>query len=220
MHRRRLLAALAASALAPGLASAAPPRVTLGEGFWLLADYLALPPERRDLFHLAYLARRSAVPAPDAQAVMVAADGTRTPFVFAADGLVTNLPTLDQLKSKAKFETVGPAFSIALEMRASIVAADRYDIAALTLALTQVNAAVAKFAYGEAVGRLTAVYFPDAGMGHATFADGHVAPLPVFTFPGLGPVPYLEPRKLAGAQAVQLDKPPSRILLAGPPRRP
>ena len=218
MHRRRLLAALAASALVPGLASAAPQRVPLADAFLLLADYLALPPGRRDRFHPAYLARRGPKPAPNAQAAIVAADGTRTPFIFAADGLVTNLPSLEQLKSRATFETVGPAFGFALEMRASIVPADRYDIAALTPCLDQVNAAVAKFADGDAVGRLTAIYFPDAGMGHATFADGHAQPLPVFTFPGLGPVPYLEPRKLAGAQAVQLDRPPSRILLAGPPR--
>jgi hypothetical protein len=221
MHRRRLLtsaAALAATGLAPPLARAAPQRVALADAFLLLDSYLALPPAQRDRFHIAYLARRGAKPAPDAQAAIVAADGTRTPLVFAADGLVTNLPTLEELKSQAKFETVGPAFGFALEMRASVEPADRYDLAALSEALAQVNAAVAKFAQGAAVGKLTYVYFPDAGAGRVIFADGHAAPLAVFTFPSLGPVPYLEPRKAAGGQAVVLDKPPTRVMLAGAPR--
>jgi hypothetical protein len=218
MHRRSVLTALGAAALAPGVASAAGPhRVALSDAFLLLDSYLGLPPAERNAFYLAYLARRDGKPAPDAQAAIIAADGTRTPLVLGPDGLVTNLPTLDQLKSKAMFETAGPPFKFGLEMRATMAPATQVTIAALFQVLVQVNAAIDKFSEGAAVGKLTVAYFPDAGAGRTLFPDGHTIPLSVSTFPGLGPIPYVEPRKVMAAQAVTLDAAPSRILLGGPP---
>jgi hypothetical protein len=218
MHRRSVLAALGAAAFAPTLAHAAGPhRVALSDAFLLLDSYLALPPAERSGFYIAYLARRDGKPAPDVQAAIIAADGTRIPLVLGPDGLVTNLPTLDQLKSKAQFETQGAPFKFGLELRAQMPASTHVDIAALFGVLTQVNAAISKFAEGEAIGKLTVAYFPDAGAGRTVFPDGHTTALPVSNFPNLGAIPYVEPRKVMAAQSVMLDAAPSRIMLGGPP---
>jgi hypothetical protein len=220
MDRRKLLAALAASTLVPALATplawAGTTRVPLADAFLLLEDYLKLPAAKRDRFHLAYLARRGPKPAPDAQAAIVTPDGVRTPLVFSADGELTSLPTLDQLKSKAMFVADGPPFKFALEMRASEAPAAQLEVADLTQTLAQINAAVTTFSEGDDSNRLTTAYFPDAGAGHAVLAAGHNAPLAAFDFPSLGKVLYLDLRRPA-ATSVQLERPPSRVMFAGPP---
>jgi hypothetical protein len=216
MNRRRLLAALAVSPLGPALAHAGPSRTPLADAFLLLEDYLKLAAAKRDLFHFAYLARHKDKPAPDAKATYVLADGTRTPVAFAADGEVTNLPTLDQLKSKATFETDGPPLDFALEMRVSTALAARFQADVLVRALAQANAAVAVFTEGQGA-RLTHAYFPDGGAGRAVYADGHTAALLAFNFPSLGPILYLDLSHANGLAAVEVDHAPSRVMLAGPP---
>jgi hypothetical protein len=214
-----MLASLMAAALAPGLARAATHRYPLADAFLLLDQYLALPPGQRSRFYLAYRAVRDAHAAPDAQAAIVAPGGTRTPVAFDADGFVTNIPTLAQLKSRAVFETEGAPFKIGLEVRAQMPAADRFEAADLALTLAQVNAAVVVFSDGQPAARLTTSYFPGAGGGAAVFADGRSAPLPIFDFPGLGPIPYFDATRFAGATRVALAKAPSRVLFGGPPHK-
>jgi hypothetical protein len=221
MHRRLLLASLTAAVLAPCLACAAT-RYPLTDAFVLLDLYLALPPDRRSRFYLAYRAIRDTHPAPDAKASFVEPGGARTPVAIDADGFVTNPPNLAQLKSRAMFEVEGAPFKIGLEMRARMAPASQVDAAELALTLVQVNAAVLEFSGGptSGAGRLTTAYFPDSGGGDALLADGRAPPLPVFDFPGLGPIPYFEAAKYPGAKAVRLAKPASRILFGGPPRKP
>src|SRR5581483_11056084 len=79
LHRRALTAALAAALAAPALAGASRAvagvtRVELADAFLLLRDYLALKPEQRDRFHLAYRAVRRGKPAPDVKAQIIHRD--------------------------------------------------------------------------------------------------------------------------------------------------
>jgi hypothetical protein len=219
MRRRHLLASLGAAALWPALARAAVQRVPLSEAFLMLDSYLALPATERDRFSFAYRVMRNNKPAPGAQAVFVDPAGARTPVVLSADGTVETLPTLAQIKSKAVFEIDGADYQFVLEPLAAIAPATRIGVPDLTASLAQLNAAIGKFADGADVAQLTAAYFPDAGAGAAILAGGGAKPLAVFNFQALGPTPYFEPRKAPGALALTFDKPPSRIVLAGPPGR-
>lgn len=227
LHRRALTGAIAAALAVPALAVGFPAlagvtRIGLADAFLLLEDYLALKPAQRDRFQLAYRAVRNGKPAPDVKARILHRDHSETPLALDADGWVTELPTLDQLKRRETFEVDGPAFDMALELRATLASADRLAVAELTATLAQVNAAMLIFSGGDqgAVGRgLSCVYFPDAGTGRAILEGGAEWPLPVFDFKLIGPTPYLELRAQPKAIAVALAKAPSRIVMAGPPRR-
>jgi hypothetical protein len=221
MHRRRLLTALAGLAglaLAPATGRAAARRIPLADVFPMLDQYLALPPAARDRFSIAYLAFRDKKPAPDARAAVIGADAARRPLVADAAGALGPLPTLAELKGKTWFEFDGAPFQFSLELRAALAPSSRIAVADLTAALTQVNAAIARFADGETVARLTAIYFPDAGDGAAALASGATQPLQVFTFQTLGRTAYFEPGKAPTATAVTLARAPSRIILAGRPK--
>jgi hypothetical protein len=50
-------------------------------------------------------------------------------------------------------------------------------------------------------------------------ADGRVVPLPIFSAPVIGVVPYIEPGALAGARTVILARAPTRIVLGGHPKQ-
>ena len=226
MQRRALIAGIAAAIAAPALATPPPARagvtrIGLADAFLLLDAYLALKPIERDRFFLAYRAVRAGKPAPDANARIVHRDHTSTPVTVDAAGWVTELPTLDQLKRRETFEVDGPAFDMALELRATLAPAARLPVSELAAAVAQVNAALLTFADGDssAVGQLTCIFFPDAGAGRAILADGGERPLPSFDFKLIGPTPYFEPRAMQQASAVALDKSPSRILVAGRPPR-
>ena len=218
MRRRDLIAALGV-ALWPGLGRAGAQRLPLSEAFVMLDSYLALPPTERDRFSFAYRLMQGKKPAPNARAAFVDKAGARTPVTVSPDGTMLTLPTLAQLKSKAMFEIDGD-YQFVLEPLAAIAPATRIDVSNLAASLAQLNTAIAKFArdQGAEIAKLTTAYFPGVGAGAAVLADGSSKPLSVFDFQALGPTPYFEPRKAPAAVAVTLDKPPSRIVLAGPPR--
>jgi hypothetical protein len=230
LHRRALTrtlaaavgAALAAPALAIGpRASAGVTRIGLADAFLLLDQYLGLKPAQRDRFQLAYRAVRKGKPAPDVKAQIIHRDHTATPLALDADGWVTELPTLEQLKRRETFEVDGPDFDMAMELRATLAPAERLSAPELAATLAQVNAAMVIFGGGDpsAVGRdLACVYFPDAGTGRAILADASERALPIFDFKLIGPTPYLDMRTQPRPVAVALAKTPSRIVLAGPPR--
>ena len=227
LHRRALTAGIAAALAAPALAAAPSAfagvtRIGLADAFLLLDAYLALKPAQRDRFLLAYRVVRGGKPDPGAKARIVHRDHTMTPLVLDADGWVTELPSLDQLKHRESFEVDAPTPDMVMELRATLAPADRVSVAELTQTLAQVNAAMVIFAGGDpsAVGQsLDCVYFPDAGAGRAILADGSERPLRVFDFKLIGPTPYFEPRALPQATAVALAKAPSRIVMAARPRR-
>lgn len=229
LHRRALtrslaaaIGALAAPALAVGPpANAGVTRIGLADAFLLLDQYLALKPAQRDRFQLAYRAVRKGKPAPDVKAQIIHRDHSTTPLAVDADGWVTQLPTLDQLKRRETFEVDGPDFDMAMELRATLAPADRLAVPELAATLAQVNAAMVIFSDGDpgAVGHgLACVYFPDAGTGRAILADASERPLPVFDFKLIGPTPYLDMRAQPRPVTVALARTPSRIVMAGPPR--
>jgi hypothetical protein len=163
---------------------------------------------------------RGEKPAPDAKASYLAPDSTRAPVIFDAAAVVTNPPTLAQLGSLARFETEGPALIFDLELCASTLPAARLAVADLASALAQANQAVSRFTAGASgVAMLTAAFFLDGGAGQALLASGESAPLPVFEFKSLGKLSYIEPARLPAAQAVSLERAPSRIILSRHPQR-
>ena len=221
MRRRHLLALLAAATTAPRLAYAGEVKsVPIDKAFPFLAAYLGLPAADRSRFYLAFRAYRDKHPITDAKATIVAANGARTPIAFDRQGIVTHLPDVATLKSGAHVEIEAPPFQIGPELRCAAAPSTHIDVAELGLALAQVNKAIAKLAgaLSLVVPKLTAAFFPDAGAAQALMADGHTATLPVFTFPSVGAVSYIEPANLAGARSVVLARAPSRILLGGHPK--
>jgi hypothetical protein len=228
LHRRALTAAIAVALAAPALAvgpraRAGVTRIGLADAFLLLDQYLALPPAQRDRFQLAYRAVRKGKPAPDVKARILHRDHSATPLALDADGWVTELPSLEQLKRRETFEVDGPDFDMAMELRATLAPAERLPVAELTATLAQINAAMVIFSEGDpsAIGRgLSCVYFPDAGAGRAILADASERPLEVFDFKLIGPTPYLDTRPQPRPVTVALAKTPSRIVMAAaPPRR-
>jgi hypothetical protein len=219
MRRRHLLALIAAVAAAPGAALADDQHVALAKAFPMLEQYLGVPPGERSRFYLSYRTVRDKRPVSDAKGAIVGA-GPPVPLALDRAGIVTHLPTLAELKGPGELVMQGQPFKLGLELRCAMAPSTHIDPAQLEAALAQVNAAVAKIAGAMAVmvPKLTAAFFPDSGGGHALFADGHQTALPVFAAPIVGPVPFFEPAKAAGAKAVLLAKAPSRILLGGHPK--
>ena len=220
MRRRDLIALLAAGAAAPGVAFADDNHLPLDKAFPLLSAYLTLPPAERSRFYLVYRATRDKRPTGDAHAVMVAANGARTPLPLDRIGQVLSLPSLAALKSAATLEIAGAAFKLAPEVRPTIPPSARLDAGQLALALAQLNAAVAKLAGALAVmaPKMTCAFFPDAGSGQALMANGRSTPLPIFPTPIFGPVPYFETTTLVGARTLVLARAPSRIVLGPHPK--
>jgi len=222
MRRRDLIAVIAAAAAAPATVFADDQRVALAKAFPMLEQYLAVPPGERSRFYLAYRATRDRRPVSDARAAIVSPGAAAVPLSFDRAGfLTTRLPSLTQLKGGAQLVTTGAPFKLAAEARCAIPPSTHIAAAELAAALAQANAAVAKVAGPMAalIPKLTAVFFPDAGGGHAVLASGRQAPLPMFDAPTVGPVAYFEPARTAGATAVVLAKAPSRMLLGGHPKR-
>jgi hypothetical protein len=220
MRRRDLLALMAAGTAAPGVAFADDDHLPLDKAFPLLSAFLTLPPGERSRFYLAYRAMRDKHPTGDAHAVIVAANGARTPLPLDRVGQVLSLPSLAALKSAATLEIAGAAFKLVPEVRSTIAPSVRLDAGQLALALAQLNAAVAKLAGALAVmaPKMTCAFFPDAGSGQALMANGRPTPLPIFPAPIFGPVPYFETTTLLGAKTLVLARAPSRILLGPHPK--
>ncbi|HEY2710204.1 MAG TPA: hypothetical protein VGI95_19350 [Caulobacteraceae bacterium] len=215
-----MLAIIAAAAAAPGAALAAAPMVPIDKAFPYLSAYLRVPAAERSRFYLVYRAYRNKKPVSDAKATIIAADGARTPVGFDRQGIVTGLPNLAFLKTDAHMEIDSAPFQMGPEMRCALAPSTHVNVADLALALAQVNQAVVKLvgALSLVAPKFTAAYFPDAGGAQAVMADGRTMPLPVFAFPAIGTVSYIEPATLVGAKSVAFVRPPSRILLGGHPK--
>lgn len=220
MRRRDLLVFTAAALAAPASALADDQKMALAKAFPMLEQYLSVPPAERSRFYLVYRATRDKRPTSDAKAAIVGPSGPAVPLAFDRAGVVTRLPTLAELKGPAQLVMLGQPFKFGLELRCAMAPSTRLDPTELSAALAQVNAAVTKIAGALAVmvPKMTVAFFPDSGGGHALFADGRQTPLPVFAAPIVGPVPFFEPAKAAGARSVVLAKAPSRILLGAHPK--
>ncbi|HEY1427239.1 MAG TPA: hypothetical protein VGF50_11250, partial [Caulobacteraceae bacterium] len=173
MRRRDLIGLIAASAAAPASALADDNHLALAKAFPMLEQYLSVPPAERSRFYLVYRATRDKRPVSDARGAIVGT-GAPEPLSFDRAGfLTTRLPSLAQLKSAQQLVMSGAPYKLVAEARCAIAPSTRLEVAELAGALAQANAAVAKLAGPmAALFKLTAVYFPDAGGGHAVFADG------------------------------------------------
>jgi hypothetical protein len=211
----------AATVLPAGAAWAAAQSVKLTQAFRYLEDYLALPPAKRDRFHLAYYAVRDRKFAPDLKAVVVSADGKRAPLVVERDAKVAQLPNLAQLRSGALEFDAAPdeKVGLALQLEPNMPVATRIDAAALSASIAQCEAAVASIAgvMSFAAPKIVSALFPGAASGQALLDNGRAQPLPITNNRFYGALPYFEPASLAGARTIVLARAPSRILLSGHP---
>lgn len=213
----------AAAAILPARAAwAAPQSVKLTQAFRYLEDYLSLPPGKRDRFHLAYYAVRDRRFAPDLRAVVVSADGKRTPLALERDAKVAQLPTLAQLRSSTLEIDAAPdeKVGLALQLEPNMPIATHVDAFVLSASIAQCEAAVASLAgvMSFAAPKIVSALFPGAVSGQALLGDGRAQPLPVTNNRFYGALPYFEPASLAGARSLTLTRAPSRILLSGHPK--
>jgi hypothetical protein len=224
LDRRTLLSGLLAAGAInlPSPAWAAAQSVKLSQAFRYLTDYLAISPGKRDRFHLAYYAVRDRKFDPDLRAVVVSADGKRSPLALERDAKVAQLPTLAQLQSSSLEIDADPSekVGLALLLEPSMPASAHLDAAALAAAIAQAEAAVASIAgvLSFAAPKIGSALFPGAASGQALLDNGRAAPLPTTNDRFWGQLPYYEPASLAGARTLALARTPSRILLSGHPK--
>jgi hypothetical protein len=202
---------------------AATQSVKLTQAFAYLQDYLTLAPGKRDRFHMAYYAVRDRKFAPDLKAVMVGADGKRTPLVLGRDARVAQLPSMAELRSGATLEAdaaPGEKVGLALQLEPNLSVATHIDAAALSAAIAQCEAAVASIAgvLSFAAPKIVCALFPGAASGQALLDNGRAQPLPTSDSRFYGLLPYFEPASLTGARTLALARAPSRILLSGHPK--
>jgi hypothetical protein len=224
LDRRTLLGGLlAAGAITlPSVAWADTKSLKLGQAFAYLTNYYSMSPGKRDRFRLAYYAVRDRKFAPDLKAVVVSADGKRSPLVLERDARVAQLPSLAQLQSSTLEIDVSPAAKVglALVLEANMPASTHLDAAALAASIAQAEAGVASIAgvLSFAAPKIVSALFPEAASGQALLDGGRAAPLPTTTNWLWGQMPYYEPSSLAGARTLAFARAPSRILLSDQPK--
>jgi hypothetical protein len=194
--------------------------VPLAKAFPYLAAYYGLAADQRSHFYIGYRAVRNRRPISEFSATIVGPGGAATPLAVDARGFVTRPPSAEQMKAGGDLVIATPDANLGLELRASIAPAAQVETGALAAALAQVNTDIAKFAGALSLvaPKMTAAYFPDAGVGRAVLADGQASPLPVFASPIVGPVAYFEPASQSAARMVVLSRAPSRIVLGAHPK--
>ncbi len=210
MDRRRLLLGLALTAV-PQLAMAGTkPPVPLSKVFVFLDKYLALPAAERNRFGPVYALMVDDKPAPGLKAMILEADGRRTPLVLGPDGRPKVLPTLAQLQT-AKLEVDVPAtakMGINLSIVPLLPLTQDLSAKDLDLAIAQANRGVSSIAgpMSFAAPKLKAVGFVGAVSGTLRFADGKETPLRLSNG-----VPIYDPKLAKGAVAVVLARAPSKL---------
>ena len=210
MDRRHLLLGLALAAVPQLALAGTKPPVPLSKVFVFLDKYLALPTAERNRFGPVYAILVDDKPAPGLKAVILEADGRRTPLILGPDGRPKALPTLAQLQT-AKLEVDVPA-TTKMGIRLSIVPLLplTQDLSAkdLDLAIAQANRGVSSIAgpMRFAVPKLQGVGFVGAGSGTLRFADGKETPLRLSNG-----VPIYDPKLAKGAVAVVLARAPSKL---------
>ncbi|HLK23132.1 MAG TPA: hypothetical protein VKT30_00585 [Caulobacteraceae bacterium] len=226
MQRRVLLAGLAAfvgQAAVPWPARAAGRTVSLTRAFPFLQSYYELAPRKRDKFHLVYFATLNRRFAPDLKAVVVTADGKRTPLAVGRDAHVDSLPSLAELRSDALMEFGASAddrVGLLVNIEPNVAVGPRMDSAGLKAALAQVQSnemnAIGLLSF--AVPKITSALFAGAGSAQAELDGGRTVALPVTRDRYWGVAPYYEPASLSGVRAITFARPPSHVFLVQHPR--
>lgn len=217
--RRDMILTAAALAVAPGAALAADdkkkPGPPLKKVFPYYDLYLGIPAAERSRFVMAYYLKVNGKPGGGQNLFMVMPGGGRTLLTQAADGRVTRMPTLAEMKDGVlDVDRKNPTdkFSISMEMQPVVRLGETISAADLVAAIDQCNTAIKKRAgvIGFAVPKMEQVLFAGAPAGNALLADGKTAPLPQFK--GMA---FYRPSALPGAQSLKFGKAPSRALLSG-----
>ena len=219
MNRRDLVLTAAALAVAPGAALAADdkkkPAPPLKKVFPYYDLYLGIPAAERSRFVMAYYLKVNGKPAGGQNLFVVMPGGGRTLLTLAADGRVTRMPTLAEMKDGVlDVDRKSPTdkFSVSMEMQPVVRLGESMAAADLVAAIDQCNAAIKKRAgvIGFAVPKMEQVLFAGAPSGSALLGEGRIAPLPQFK----GMAIY-RPAALPGAQVLKFAKAPTRALLSG-----
>lgn len=218
LTRRGMILSAAALTVAPGVSLAAdkkkpPPPAKKVFPYYDL--YLGIPAAERTRFVMNYYLRLNGKPASGQGLYVVMPGGARTLLTQAADGRITRMPTLAELKDgviDADEHKESDRFSLSMELQPIVRLGETMPTADLAAALDQSNAAIRKKAglIGFAVPKMEQVIFVGAGSGQALLTGGKTAPLPAFKA-----MPFYRPADLAGAQTLKFARAPTRALLAG-----
>ena len=206
-----LILSLALMALPLTQATAAEkPPVKLAKVFPYLEQYLSIPPADRNRFSMSYAFMMNGKPAAGLKAVIVEADGRRTPLIIGPTGRVTTLPNSNQLKSAQFIADVsaGAKMGVNLEMLPSMAVAKEISAREAELSIAQVNAGIAKAAgaMSFAAPKMTGLTFVGSGQGVARLANGKETPLPLDKG-----VPFYDPGVTKGAVTIVLAKTPTKL---------
>ena len=208
--RRLFLASALAFAATPALAAGK--SVEVAKAFPYLENYWKLPPKDRSRFVLAYYLKRDGRPASGLNGVIVSG-GTRTPLRIGADGRVAPLPTLTQIRAKAKLEFDVPEstkFNMSMVIEPLARPAAEMNAADLALTVAQAARGARKVAglMGLAMPPIDAVLFKGVASGTVVHADGRTAALP--RRDGLV---VFQPSALKTAKTLRFPKAPSQLVL-------
>lgn len=210
------LAALLPLSLA-GEAFAKSKAIEIGKLFPYLDLYLGIPASDRTKFTIAYFYRIEA--GGPMTMTLVGADGTRTPLPLGPDGRVNRLPTLADIKAKAKIEMAAPdgsKFKGQIMMLARVAPAAAMSATDLAAAISQCQLAIKAKAglIGFAAPKIKRVVLHGAGSGTAIDANGVSKPLPV-----TAGAPSYDPELMPGIVTLKLARAPSRIELDERPKK-
>jgi len=180
--------------------------------------YLGIEPARRSRFVMAYYIKRDGKPAANFPATLITADGKRRPLSIGADGRVQHLPSLAELKSKAKVELIAPKGSkiqLNMELQANMRMAPMLRAADLAACIKQCEDAIRSKAgvLGFAAPKIKRVVMRGGGSGRAVSPDW-TKPLPM----QMGH-PAFDPEQMPGASTIELARAPGAILLSGRPKK-
>lgn len=216
LSRRGLILTAAAAAALPSVSFAAdrkkPPPAKKVFPYYDL--YLGIPAAERTRFVMNYYLRLNGKPTSGQGLYVVMPNGSRTLLTQAADGRITRMPTLAELKDgviDADERQETDKYSLSMELQPVLRLGETVSVADVQAAIEQCNTAIKKRAglIGFAVPRMEQVLFAGAGTGQA-IAGAKVSPLPVFK----AYVAY-KPADHVGAQSLKFARPPARALLAG-----
>lgn len=218
LNRRGLILTAAAAATLPGAALAADkkkPNPPARKVFPFYDLYLGIPAAERTRFAMHYYLRLNGQPATGQAIYIVMPNGSRTLLTQAADGRITRMPTLAELKDgvvDADERKESDKYSLSMELQPIVRLGETMGVGELHAAIEQCNAAIRKRAgvIGFAVPKMEQVLFVGAGSGQALGAGGKVTTLPVFK----GMVAY-KPADQTGAQSLKFARTPTRAMFAG-----
>ena len=209
MIPRSALLALAMVAVAtPAMAEKIAPAT---KAFPYLEKFLKAPAADRSRLRLGYTLTRDGKPLSNLKAVLVEANGVRTPLPINDAGGFERLPTLAQLEAGARLSLdlpadakVGSVMSFSTQLKP---AAD-YQVAELAATVKQAGALIGKVAGPAAMlaPKMTGVTFTKAQSGVAIFPNGSTQPLPT-----MQDTPYFRPDDFKGAVRVKLTKSPTKV---------